>query len=253
LDRLQPYLADANQEQERAMTVELAQVAAGLPVAATFALAGGLMSLREGRRRAILNEALHELRRPLQVLSLALPDGPHTAAPLESSLELATTALERLDREINGARLEEVAAEVSVNSLIDEAVQRWRSAAACTGRTVRREWNGPEAYVEGDRFDLAQALDNLLSNALEHGGGNVRVGWRREGEWVCISVTNSGAPSAARSGRRRRRGGRCRRGYGLRVVERVARSHGGSFALRPARDGIQASLWLPLRRQVDAG
>jgi signal transduction histidine kinase len=236
------------------MTVELAQVAAGLPVAASFALAGGLTSLREGRRRAMLNEALHELRRPLQVLSLALPESPHIAVPLESSLELATTALERLDREINGVRLEEAPAEVSVNSLIDEAVQRWGSAAAFSGRTVQREWNGPETYVEGDRFDLAQALDNLLSNALEHGGGRVRVGWRREGEWVRISVVNSGTPSAGRSGRRRRwRGGRCRRGHGLRVVERVARSHGGNFALRPARDGVRASLWLPLRRQAGAG
>lgn len=235
------------------MTVELAQVAAGLPVAASFALAGGITSLREGRRRAQLNEALHELRRPLQVLALALPQNSHQAAPVESSLELATVALERLDREINGTGLEKVTTEVSVDVLINEAVQRWRGAAARSGSTLKREWNGPETYVEGDRFDLAQALDNLLSNAIEHGSGKVRVGWRREGRWVCISVVNSGAPSAARSGRQReRRGGRCRRGHGLRVVERVARKHGGSFALRTARDGVEAGLWLPLRRRVGA-
>lgn len=236
------------------MTVELAQVAAGLPVAASFALAGGITSLREGRRRALLNEALHELRRPLQVLTLALPQSSHQAAPVESSLELATMALDRLDREINGAGLEKAVAEVSVNSLIDEAVQRWKSAAACSGRTLQREWNGPATFVQGDRFDLAQALDNLLSNALEHGTGKVRIGWRREGRWVCISVVNSGAPSVAGTQLRwQRRSGRCRRGHGLRVVERVARRHGGSFALRPVRDGVRASLWLPLRRREGAG
>lgn len=236
------------------MAVELAEVAAGLPVAASLALAGGITSLREGRRRAVLNEALHELRRPLQVLSLALPKCSPHPAPVESSLELAKVALERLDREVNGAGLKEVVREISVNALIDDAVRRWEGVAACSGGSLQREWNGPEAYVEGDRFDLAQALDNLLSNAIEHGAGKVRIGWRRKGEWVSISVANSAAPSPG-PGRRRRhdRGGRCRRGHGLRVVERVARKHGGSFVLRPARDGVTASLRLPLRRRMGAG
>jgi signal transduction histidine kinase len=236
------------------MAVELAEVAAGLPVAASFALAGGITSFREGRRRAVLNEALHELRRPLQVLSLALPERSHQEAPVESSLELATVALERLDREINGAGLERVVTEVSVNPLLDEAAQRWKAVAICSGCSLQREWNGPETYVEGVHFDLAQALDNLLSNAIEHGAGRVRIGWRREGEWVCISVANSGAPVLSPVRRRRqRRGGRCRRGHGLRVVERVARRHGGSFALRPGRDSVEASLRLPLGRRVSPG
>src|SRR4051812_5911259 len=112
------------------MAVELAEVAAGLPVAASLALAGGITNFREGRRRSALNEAMHELRRPLQVLSLAVPDRSHEAAPIESSLRLATAALERLDREINGAILEESVTEVSVDNLIAEALQRWKSAAA---------------------------------------------------------------------------------------------------------------------------
>ena len=58
------------------MTMELAEIAAGLPLAASFALAGGINTLREGRRRAALNEAMHELRRPLQALSLALLTDP---------------------------------------------------------------------------------------------------------------------------------------------------------------------------------
>jgi signal transduction histidine kinase len=234
------------------MAIELAAVAAGLPVAASFALAGGITSLREGRRRMMLNEALHELRRPLQVLSLALPESSHSAAPIETSLELTTIALERLDREINGDALEKVVTAVSVNALIGEAVQRWRGAAACSGGSLQREWNGPETYVEGDRFELAQALDNLLSNAIEHGAGKARIGWRREGEWICISVSNTGAPSLEQMGRRRQRRGRCRRGHGLRVVERIARRHGGNFNLRVVRNGASASLRLPMRRKVSA-
>src|SRR3954451_21537207 len=108
------------------MAVELAEVAAGLPVAASLALAGGITNLREGRRRAALNEAMHELRRPLQILSRPLPDHSQEAARVESSLELATGALERLDREINGSGLEEMVTEVSVDDLVDAAVRRWK-------------------------------------------------------------------------------------------------------------------------------
>ncbi|HET9152839.1 MAG TPA: ATP-binding protein [Solirubrobacterales bacterium] len=231
----------------------MAQVAAGLPVAASFALAGGITSFREGRRRAALNEAMHELRRPLQILTLALPDRPYEVARVESSLELATVALERLDREINGGTLEKNVTELSVDELVDEAVQRWKIPAADSGSILRREWNGPETFVQGDRFELAQALDNLLSNAIEHGAGEVRIGWRREGDQVCISITNGDPRMLAKAGRRQRRGSRCRRGHGLRVVERVAGGHGGIFSLRPVRSGVQASLRLPLGRRVGAG
>jgi len=232
------------------MAVELAQVAAGLPVAASLALAGGITSFREGRRRATLNEAMHELRRPLQVLSLALPVDLAQAAPVESSLQLATVALERLDREINGASLGTVVAEVSVRELVEAAGQRWRKAAAADAGRIHLRLDGPEAFVEGNPFDLAQALDNLLSNAIEHGAGRVEIGWDCDGDRVCISVTDAGASGGVKTGvRRRRRGGRSRRGHGLRVVSRIARAEGGSFTLRLNPHVTEACLRLPLRRR----
>jgi signal transduction histidine kinase len=234
------------------MAVELAELAAGLPFAASLALAGGIASLREGRRRAALNEAMHELRRPLQILTLSLPVEAPATAPVESSLRLATVALDRLDREINGDSLEEVTAEVSVRDLCEEAGRRWSGAVGRDGVVVEPDRNGGDAYVEGSRFDLAQALDNLLSNAIEHGGVRVRIRWRCEGDRVCVSVVDDGGAAKAEAVRRKpRRGGRCRRGHGLRVVARIARSHGGSFCLRRGPRGTEASLRLPLSRQGD--
>ena len=232
------------------MAVELAEVAAGLPVAASFALAGGITSFREGRRRATLNEAMHELRRPLQVLSLALPVDLSQAAPVESSLQLATVALERLDREINGSALEAAATEVSVDELIDTAARRWRTAADRLGRGLRCRLQAHGTFVQGDPFDLAQALDNLLSNAIEHGGGRVEIESHCEGGWICISVRDAGRSSGPkRKATRSRHRGRSRRGHGLRVVNRIAAAHGGGFNLQRAPQGTMATLRLPLSRQ----
>jgi signal transduction histidine kinase len=230
------------------MTVELAEIAAGLPLAASFALAGGITNLREGRRRTALNEAMHELRRPLQALSLALPTDPARQGTVNTSLQLATAALDRLDREINGDSPESEVTCVPLRSLLEEAVQRWGPRAASVGGGVRLRWLSDEQQVEGDRIGLAQAVDNLISNAIDHGGGRVTIEGRRDGRWLLISIRDSGgmALGARRPGWRPGRGSRSRHGHGLRVVARVARAHGGSFGLRWVGWGTEARLRLPL-------
>jgi signal transduction histidine kinase len=175
-------------------------------------------------------------------------------APAESSLHLATVALERLEREINGGSPEEAATDVSVAQLIEGSAQRWRSAAALSGGSLQVKWNDDGARLKGDRFALAQALDNLLSNAIEHGGGKVTIEWAREDDWVRIAVLDAGPGHGANPNRARlrpRRSGRGRHGHGLRVVARIASSHGGSFELRCLAGGAEASLRLPLRREAE--
>ena len=230
------------------MAVELAEIAAGLPLAASFALAGGITTLREGRRRTALNEAMHELRRPLQALLLAQRADPAGKRAVDSSLRLAAAALERLDREINGDPAEPDLVCVPVKSLLEEAVQRWGSQAAMTGGGICLRWLSDEQWVEGDRIELVQAVDNLIRNAIDHGGGKVTIEGRREGIWLLIRIRDSGARALAtrRMLRRPWRGSRSRHGHGLRVVARVARSHGGSFGLRSVEHGAEAQLRLPL-------
>lgn len=230
------------------MTVELAQVAAGLPLAASFALAGGITTFREGRRRTALNEAMHELRRPLQALSLALPTDPKGQDAVDSSLRLAAAALDRLDREINGDIGEIEVDLVPLKPLLEAAVQRWSSRAVRVGGGIHLRWLSDEQWVEGDGIEFAQAVDNLISNAIDHGGGEVTIEGRREGTWLLISIRDRGG-RARRTSRPLRRPGlrsRSRDGHGLRVVSRVARTHGGSFGLRRAKWGAEARLRLPL-------
>ena len=58
--------------------------------------------------------------------------------------------------------------------------------------------------LDGDPVALSQALDNLIVNAIEHGGPMVEVGARRHGRRLEITVTDSGRRPATASRRRAR-------------------------------------------------
>jgi two-component system sensor histidine kinase TctE len=232
------------------MAVALAEIAGGLPMAASFALVSGISSFREGRRRASLNEAMHELRRPLQVLALSLPDEREESAACDSSLRMATAALERLDREINGGAVEGGGELVAIEPLMSSAASRWKKAVSLSGRTLRVRCGVCGSTVAGSEFELAQALDNLIKNALEHGGGVVTVEAREIGGRLRLAVLDDGPLRPQRTGRidlRDRLSGRARHGHGLRVAARIARSHGGSFQLRRSGGRTEARLELPLQ------
>lgn len=228
------------------MTVA-AGVAAGWPFAISMA-AVAVQGLRNGKRRSALNEALHELRRPLQAVALA--GGAPAAGAREDPMDLAAAALERLDREINGGPLEASVATIDASSLIQAAVARWQARVRLGDGSLELRWNAGKASLRGDRRALAQALDNLIVNAIEHGGPSIVVSVRRRERWLRIAVVDSGRDS--RSPRNDpapllgRISGRRRRGHGLTVVRRVASSHDGRFVLQRAGRGCTAVLELPL-------
>jgi signal transduction histidine kinase len=120
------------------------------------------------------------------------------------------------------------------------------------GGSLELRWRAGWALVDGDRSGLAQALDNLIVNAIEHGGPAVVVDARRRGERLRVSVADSGR--ASRSAPRRAGparvvaglSGRRRHGHGLAVVRRVAAGHGGRFSLCRSERGALAVLELPL-------
>ena len=99
----------------------------------------------------------------------------------------------------------------------------------------------------GDRLRLAQALGNLIANAIEHGGSVVRVTAATRGRTVRIEVSDDGpglpAPVVALARRPRR--GRGARGRGLAIALAIARRHGGTIAAAPTRAGARVVLELP--------
>jgi len=111
--------------------------------------------------------------------------------------------------------------------------------------------------VRGDRFLLAQALTNLLENAMEFSpeGGEVELRAERSGDDALILVRDQG-PGLPEYARRRaferffslpRPDGRKGTGLGLSLVREVAALHGGRVEIGPGKAvGAEARLTLPL-------
>lgn len=225
--------------------------AVGLPLAASLALVLG-QALRASRRRESLNRALHELRRPLQALTLAPAPLPAPYAGGTGSLGLALTALARLDREINGGRCRPEAHLILPRQLITESVERWRSRALLCGGSLRLRWDAGRAAVIADPSAFAQALDNLIVNGLEHGGPDLTVQATARSARLRIAVADSGRasrpPERLETPRETvaRLTGRSRRGHGLAVVRRFAAEHDGRFVFERGERGSVAILELPV-------
>lgn len=234
------------------MIPEPAQVIAAWPIAVSLA-AVAARGLLAGRRRTALNEALHELRRPLQALALAAPgNGTPEPVVIEGSVRMAATALERLEREINGESVRPLRAPLFVHPLFDAAIARWRRRAELAAASLEPRWRAGEAMVVADRDEIARALDNLIVNAIEHGGPEIVVEARIRAGGLCLAVVDNGREDGPED-RREAAGallaqlsGRRRRGHGLRVVRRTAAAHGGDFRLHTSEHGTEAVLELPL-------
>ncbi len=230
----------------------LAAIAAGWPLAASMAALATAHGLRVGRRRSALNEALHELRRPLQAIALATGQKPAELGGIESSVQLAAVALERLDRQINGGIARDAPELLAVRPVLESAVGRWKARANLVGDSIALRWRAGHAVVRADRVEIAQALDNLIVNAIEHGGPSIVVDAQLRVGRLRISVADTGRVSRPDSRYETpvevimRLLGRRRHGHGLTVVRRVAASHDGRFVLRCSERGSLAVLELPL-------
>lgn len=235
------------------MSVGVALVGWGLAV---FAMAVGLgAELRGSRRREAVARAAHELRGPITAarlgVGLGVRRGGLAAPPLravELELERAALALEDFASVGGAAPAQQRLADVDLAALLADCAEAWRPAAQANGGGIDVSWATGPTVAHGDRLRLAQALDNLLANAIEHGGGAVAVCVRMDKGSVKVEVTDGGPglPAPLTELSRRARRGRGSRGRGLAIASAIAHEHGGRLASAPSNRGARLSLELPL-------
>lgn len=224
--------------------------AAGLAAIAVAAGAVALVTWRRARvagRMKRIAHASHELRGALSAIGLALGemDDP-VAEALRAQHGRAVLAIDDLDT----ARAREREAPpictvpVDLEALVRRSVRSW---AAVHGRwRVVLDWRAGRAVVNGHAARLGQALDNLIANALEHGGGPATVVGRSAGDSVTVSILDRGSGAGRALELARAASWRSRRGHGLAIARRAVEEHGGSLRFVRESRGAGVEVRLPL-------
>ncbi|MEW8979943.1 MAG: HAMP domain-containing sensor histidine kinase [Symbiobacterium sp.] len=226
-------------------------------------------ALQEERRQLIAAIG-HDLRTPLssvRAFAEGLRDGlarePEKAAHYAEVILRKTAEVERLVEDLfQFARLELPETrvdrqEVDLADFLRAALGAFAVQAAEKGVALRAD--GPALTARLDPALMERAIGNLLANALRHTppGGEVRLSWRRAGDWLEIAVADTGegippeqlphlfTPMHRTDGSRSRRSGGA--GLGLAIVARIAALHGGRVACESrVGEGSTFTLLLPV-------
>lgn len=204
------------------------------------------------QQEQFLAEAAHELRTPLATLHLVLERGLSSPDRGPQALAEAVALVGRLGRLVTGllarARVEAGSQEVELlalrlDQLVEQTVEELPDHSNVTVHT-------DPTVVEGDPELLAQAVRNLVENALRHGGGTPVEVTVTEGR-VCVRDHGPGVPDEELTRvfeRHVTAGSAAGTGTGLAIVQWVAHLHGGSAQLSAAAGGgLLAELLLPGR------
>lgn len=212
-----------------------------------FAGVLGVNCLRLRRRLGLVARAAHELRGAAMVLGLGAaalrrePGGLPRVRTLESQLDRLGAGLADLEAARSGRRAPARPAAIPLERVVRSAAAGWAPVARSAGRGLRVRWEGAPAVVSADSGRLAQALGNLVANAVEHGSGPVELRGRRAGHRGLVEVRDTG-PAGAEGAR----GDRTDRGHGLSIAAQAVEEAGGTLTLEKTQEGTLAAVELPL-------
>lgn len=249
----------------------------------THAMNSLLIRLKEAllAQRLFIADAAHQLRTPLTALKLhtdeaAREPDPRRLRPLIAELQKAADRAVRLSNQLLAlARAEPSAGlterrQVDLRQTVVETAGHWLPTALAQGIDLGFDAiEGPPIEVAADPLLLAEAVNNLIDNAIKYGRPDgritVAVGSARGRAWFSILDDGPGIPAsehqrvlerfqrldvarppgAAGAASREAPTGS---GLGLAIVSEIALSHAGqvTLAAAPEGSGLLVTVDLPL-------
>jgi two-component system sensor histidine kinase BaeS len=232
-----------------------------------------LHDLEEARRQLLAN-LIHELGRPLGAIRSAIHAllkgamlNPQLGAELlegmdDETLQLQTILddLSHLHEQVLGP-LELKRKPVTISEWLPRVLIPWRSAALEKKQHWNMEIQSNLPVIEIDPARIAQAVGNLVSNAIKFTPpmGTVSVAARGDEKavWIEVSDTGPGIPLSELEQilKPYYRGRRMRRfpqgmGLGLGIAQSLVVAHGGRLDIKSTPGlGSQFTIWLPITKQ----
>jgi two-component system OmpR family sensor kinase len=213
-------------------------------------------------------DAAHELRTPLAILRTGLDvvlARERSVPEYEAALREALVSTDRLcklaEDLLTLTRMDtqpERFAPVDIAEMLAELTDAWMPICAQRGIEMRVQVSaGGALHVNGDARDLYRLFNNLIDNAVQHGGegGRIEVSTQATPPWVQVSVADEGpgiGPGEServferfyRSSTARAKG--TGSGLGLSIARRIVLRHGGRITVGNSRVGCIAQVTLPL-------
>lgn len=219
---------------------------------------------------SILTDALaHDLRSPVGRIrvaadaALTAPTGERREQLLAGIIQQADSLMRILTTILEIGRSEALTSRkqfawFDAGELVAELAEMYEPVADDAGADLVLDRPLGDLAVNGHRQLLAQALSNLIENAIKYGasGGEIGLTAARDGDRVTLTVTDKGPgiPEANRAEARRR----FRRldasrslegaGLGLALAEAIAHLHGGELVLGDCRPGLSAAIEIPVHQ-----
>jgi signal transduction histidine kinase len=229
---------------------------------------GGLME----ELRMLTDSLAHDLRSPVSRLRSAAHAAAETDDPAEQE-ELLGSVIRQADglMRILTSVLEISRSEAltgrkqfswfDLGELAAELTEMYEPVAEEAGATIGYNPPARPAPLYGHRQLLAQALSNLIENAVRYGssGGEIRLHVKNNGKLMRVEVSDRGPgiPAEQRAQALRRFGrldsSRSKEGagLGLALAEAIAHLHDGELLLEDNEPGLRTALELPLRPADD--
>ena len=223
------------------------------------------VSRRISSKDEFISNAAHQLRNPMAgVLALAeaVTTAPNPQTAHQRSAELLQAAREASDltnkllsfERAGGTDVLRSGSQIDLNQLIVNAVNAFEQNHPKASLKVTQDLPRERLFIRADQTMLQEAILNIFSNSLVHGGPKLTQIWvtlRKSNATAEILIQDDGIGIPEERhlealSRFSQAGGGPGSGLGLAIAVRVMKNHGGQLSILPSSRGATIKLRLPL-------